>query len=378
MSFAMLFGLQAFSRTVLLTVVPVEALARIGSAEGVSVFYFCVSLASMACSLMIPLLIHAIRRRHTITLATVAIALAGVLFQQEGIVWFAVAMWLQVLGFVAWDITINLYVLDRIPRKAVGRFEPVRVLFAGAGFVVGPLLGVVLRTELGYHAPFVLLVASVTLLYIVFIWFRLSDSTVIQTARRPPPNPLRFFPHYFRQPRLRLAYMLAVARSGWWSMYFVYAPIYCVQAELGEVLGGLLVSAGSGAMLLVPLWGALARRIGIRRLLVIFYAATGIVSFAAASVMGSPWMGFGLLLCAAIVASVIDGAGNMLFLRAVHPHERAEMTSVFVTFRDCAQTVPPGIFSLILRVFPLPAVFVAGGLAMLAMAHLARHIPRRY
>ncbi len=94
--------------------------------------------------------------------------------------------------------------------------------------------------------------------------------------------------------------------------------------------------------------------------------------------MGSPWMGFGLLLCAAIVASIIDGAGNMLFLRAVHPHERAEMTSVFVTFRDCAQTVPPGIFSLILRVFPLPAVFVAGGLAMLAMARLARHIPKRY
>jgi hypothetical protein len=35
MTFASLFGLQAFCRTLLLTVIPVEALARIGDAQGV-------------------------------------------------------------------------------------------------------------------------------------------------------------------------------------------------------------------------------------------------------------------------------------------------------------------------------------------------------
>lgn len=34
MTFASLFGLQAFCRTILLTVIPVEALARLGDAQG--------------------------------------------------------------------------------------------------------------------------------------------------------------------------------------------------------------------------------------------------------------------------------------------------------------------------------------------------------
>jgi hypothetical protein len=68
----------------------------------------------------------------------------------------------------------------------------------------------------------------------------------------------------------------------------------------------------------------------------------------------------------------------MLFLRAVHPYERAEMTSVFATFRDTSQIGPPGIFSLLLMTFALPAVFVAGGLGMLVMAWYARYVPRQY
>ena len=37
----------------------------------------------------------------------------------------------------------------------------------------------------------------------------------------------------------------------------------------------------------------------------------------------------------------------------------------------------PGIFSLVLQVFALPAVFVTSALMMLALARYARYIPRR-
>ena len=73
----------------------------------------------------------------------------------------------------------------------------------------------------------------------------------------------------------------------------------------------------------------------------------------------------------------IDGAGNLLFLRAVHAHERSEMTTVFISYRDVAQLGPPIVFSALLSVFALPSVFVASGAMMLGSAMLARHIPRR-
>ena len=53
------------------------------------------------------------------------------------------------------------------------------------------------------------------------------------------------------------------------------------------------------------------------------------------------------------------------------------MTAVFITYRDVAQLVPPAVFAVLLTVFKLQAVFIAGGLMMLALAGLARYIPRR-
>jgi len=84
------------------------------------------------------------------------------------------------------------------------------------------------------------------------------------------------------------------------------------------------------------------------------------------------------LLCfAAFSATVIDGAGNVPFLRAVHPYERAAMTSVFMTFRHVGSLLIPGVLAVVLWLLPLPFVFVAGGLMTLAMAALSRYLPRR-
>jgi hypothetical protein len=43
-----------------------------------------------------------------------------------------------------------------------------------------------------------------------------------------------------------------------------------------------------------------------------------------------------------------------------------------------AQLMPPGIFSVVLRFFELPAVFATTALGMLGMAALARYLPRRF
>ena len=37
--------------------------------------------------------------------------------------------------------------------------------------------------------------------------------------------------------------------------------------------------------------------------------------------------------------------------------------TVYSTYRDCAELLPPGLFALLLRAFELPVVFLVGGLA---------------
>ena len=130
-----------------------------------------------------------------------------------------------------------------------------------------------------------------------------------------------------------------------------------------------LVAAACVSLLLWPLAGATAAagrspRFALSRDEDLFWPeVSGVTRWVAAA--------------ATVVVAAIDGAGNTLFLRAVRPLERAEMTAVFMTYRDAAQLSVPGLCALMLLVAPLPAVFLVSGLATGALALLARFIPRR-
>ena len=74
-----------------------------------------------------------------------------------------------------------------------------------------------------------------------------------------------------------------------------------------------------------------------------------------------------------VVRCTVERLTKVLGLRGVIRGGRAIVT----TRPDASAVVPPGIFALVLKVFELPAVFVVTGASMLALARLARYIPRR-
>ena len=139
------------------------------------------------------------------------------------------------------------------------------------------------------------------------------------------------------------------------------------------------MSLGLAPMLLVRVWGRIGQAIGIRNLLAIGYGLTGIASLAAAAAAaaGVPLLCMALMCLAAFSATMIDGAGNVPFLRAVHHYERAAMTSVFMTFRQVGSLLIPGVLAVVLWVLPLWGVFAVGGLMTLGMAALSRYLPQR-
>lgn len=374
-TFVILFSLIGFARSLLITVIPLRAHEFLGGAQQVSVLFFAVSIAGLSVSFAIPSLVHRIGRRHVFSTGVTLAVAAAALMSVGTAGWFIAGMVCNVLSVAALEIALNLYIMDHIPRRELGAFEPMRVFYAAGVWTLGPWLGVWLHANAGPQAPFALVafVSVGTIVY--FFYLRLIDHPAVKRARKPHPNPVAFLRRFFTQPRLRLAWGLAIGRSAWWSMYFIYAPIHVVNSGLSEVWAGAIVSLGTASFFLVPLWSRVGRRWGLRRLLIGGYLATGLISMSVALAAGA--IGVAVLILAAAAAGTIDAAGNVPFLRAVHPHERPEMTTVYNSFRGVSQTVPPGIFAILLKVFELPAVFVAGGAAMAGLAWLSRYLPRR-
>lgn len=374
---ASLFALDSLSRALLVTVVPLQAVALLGGAQPVSVLYFAVGAVGLCGSFAVPWLVHHIPRRFVLTIGSLSMSAAIAAMSMQSVPGIVVGLCLQALASACIEVSLNLYMMDHVPRREFNRFEPLRIFMAGGVWMVAPALGVYLAAALAGWAPFAVAAAAALTLLGYFWFLRLTDPATMPPASSSPPNPLRYLPRFVSQPRLRLAWTLAMGRNAWWAMFQIYTPIYAVAVGFDEVAAGLIVSAGFASILLVTVWGWFGRRYGLRYLLITGYLTAGIATFAVAFLAEAPWLGVALLIGAAIGGSIIDGGGNVLFLRAVHPHERPQMTTVYITYRYVSQMAPPGVFALILKLFSLSAVFAVSGATTAAMAALTRYIPKR-
>ena len=370
-----LFVLSTFPRALLISLLPVVALRMLGTPEAVSIFYTLVSAAGIAASICIPTLGRTFGASGLVLLGAISMMACGALFLVGTLPWFVVGMILYLFGYAAMEIGLTLFVLKVVKRDELTFFEPRRVIFMVASYASGPWLGLTLATHVADWVPFALCTATaaITLLVVPLIGLNRIDAA-------PPPkssNPLRYIRRFFSQPRLRHAWGLTLGRAAWWTMFFIYTPIYAVTYGLGEVVGGAIVSAGVAIVWTVPLWARLGRRIGLRKMLSWSFFAVGLVMMSMGLTAEVAWLGAATLIFAAIVVTPLDAGGNIPFLRAVRARERAEMTGVFATYRDTAQLLPPAVFSGVLQVFALPAVFVTSGISMLGFALLARFLPRR-
>jgi MFS family permease len=351
----------------------------LGAAQLVSIVYFLVGLLGLAANLTVPLILHLLRRRWVLTIGALAQIASTLLFAWGTKVSLVAGLAVQVVAMAMLDVVINLYLLDHIPRRGLNHFEPRRLLFAGTAFALGPWVGVYLHRNVGTNLTYVIAALS-TLTLLTYFWtLRLTDNPSLQAGVAPPPSPLRFVSRFIAQPRLVLSWLLALGRNGWWVMNFIYTPIFVTSAGYRPEIGGALVSLGLAPMLLVRVYGRIGREIGIRNLLCFGYGLTGVCSIAAAiaAAAGAPLLCMALMWLAAFSATIIDGAGNVPFLRAVHHYERAEMTSVFMTFRQVGSIVVPGILAIVLWLLPLWGVFAVGGLIAVGMAGLSRYLPKR-
>ncbi len=353
------------------------ALERFGSAQGVSIFFFVLGILGVGMSLAVPWLVRRLSRRGTFWLGVVA-GVAGMLLFIHNEFWtFCAGMALHLFAASCIDVTLNLYWMEHVRRQDFGRVEPVRMFFLAFSWSVGPFLGVYLRNTIDPAAPFLVGAVVVLLLGGFFLYRQFSENPTTGGKHAPVTNPVRYLPRFFSQPRMALVYLLSAMRSGWWTMYFIYVPIFCVTMGLGETMGGVLVSLAVSFVMTTPLLRGTIQRYGIRRVLLVGYAGAGSVTIGIGALIGIPNLAVALILMAALFAVLCDSVGNTLFYRAVRFWERSAMATVFMSYRPISALAFPGVYSGVLAIFPLPAVFIFTGVGMLATSLMTRFIPAR-
>ena len=370
-TFAILYTLESLATASTTSVIPIQAYDLLKSKQAVSLLYTLVAIFGLVSILCVPLALGRLPRRGTYTVGVLAILVSTACLATGTLPGQMLGMVARVVGLGTLSTTLNLYVMANVRRNGFVHAESLRLAWSTVAWICGPTLGVFLYTRFGLAAAYGTSAVFAVILLATFWSFRLSDGEAFTKGPRRPANPLTSIRRYAFQPRLRLAWVIAVCRSCFWKTFFVYAPILMIATGQGKLAGGLLVSAGNSTLAGALLWNGLNKKVGTRRLMALAFSIEGLMLLVSGYTgEQAPLMTGGLLLVAAFFCVATDSLAASVFMRAVHPYERAQMSSVYRTFPFVADLAAPLAYSIILLFFNLGGVFATLGVIMLCCGAL--------
>jgi MFS transporter, ACDE family, multidrug resistance protein len=363
-NFALLAGLDASVRGMLIATMPLVVYDAMGDAQSASIVFFASGIVALVWGLMVPWATRLIPRRWAYT-AGVLLYLIGMTLGAIGTRWSVpLALMSNAMATVTIFVCLNAYVLDYVDRASLGRSQSVQMAYAATAWTLGPMSGVWL-----YHkwppAPFLVAGGFALVLLVTFWVLRLGNGKQITRAKRPAVNPWAYLGRFFSQPRLIAGWSFAVMRScGWW-VYVIYLPIFCIEAGLGDKVSGIALSTTNALLFAAPALNRLGRRLSVRGSVRVAFAACGLLFCAAALLSFLPWVTVALIMAASIFLVMLDVVGGLPFLMSVKPSERTEMSAVYSSFRDVSGILTPGAAWLVLWIVPLLGIFLAAGTGLL-------------
>lgn len=377
-TFASLYTVESFARAMVSSVIPIQAYEILRSEQTVSILYTVVSLLGLSATLFMPMLIHRFARRWVYTAGACLLAIGSLFFITHTLAGQALGMLCRVMGASALSITLNLYIMDHIRKTDFMRSESLRMAWSMVAWTGGPTLGIFLYTHFGVYAAHGAVAVFAMLLLALFWFYRLSDNPMIAPGKSRAINPFANIGRFIAQPRLRLAWIIAFGRSCFWTTFFVYGPLFMVITGQGELAGGLLVSAGNGLLFMAIFWGKAGRRFGARRTITFAFLAMSAMLLSAGLVGETvPLLTGAFLLGGAFFTIALDALGSTVFMRAVHPYERAQMAAVYRTYLDFSELTPPMVYSVVLIFFGLGSVFATLGMLTAVCGIVAwRYLPK--
>jgi len=374
-TFAVLSAIEGLSRASLAAVIPLLAFDILGNARDVSALFTAVGWVALATSFALPWLVRRFRVRRIYALGGALLVVAPLLYWTSTIPGWAAGQMMRVFALACVNIGLSLYIMAYIPKRQLGRSEPLRTFCAAFAWSIGPWLGVMLATSFAPAVAY-LFSAGCAVLFLVYMLNLPLGDPLAGGSTSKATTPWRNIQRFLAQPRLILAWLLNFGREFWWVTFFIYGPIYMVQAGESQQTGALILSCGTAFLFVTPLMGWIGRRVGLRRFFMACFAVSASATLAIAFVFDNHWLGAALLLVGALCGVSLDAVGHIPFLRAVRARERPEMTMVFGTYKDMASMIPTALFTVLLSFLPLSAVFAATGIVLCGSVLLARFIPR--
>jgi len=253
---------------------------------------------------------------------------------------------LSVFRVNAFDITFR----DNTPDKDLNKQEGLYYTLMNLGWLVGPLIAGFFLVELGIASVFT--VGSIFILVALGVFIFINLKRVKKKILVPDTNFFKNIWEFFRNKDLPLTFLMSVGLYAWWSIIYIYVPLFIVHKGFSEAYIGIFFAVIVIPMLLLeyPI-GKLSQRFGFKLFFSLGYL--GLIAICAALfIFRDVYVQVGLLIAAGFFTACIEPLADAFFFKRVSSVEEEKYYPVYASATFMGEFVAKTSIACILLFLP--------------------------
>ena len=236
---------------------------------------------------------------------------------------------------------------------------------------IAPVVAGFIASKFGIKSVFLFATGIFLINSILFRIFNIKDN---RKNKRIDKNSLKQFFNYFKNKKRIHAYFLGGGINLWWSLIYIYIPIYIYTLGLGEKIIGYFLGAVVIPLILSEYYfGKLAGKKGFKK---IFFTGYIILSLSAFIVFFIPNIYFilGILVVAGLGIAMLESTTDAYFFDVISEKERDRFYGLYNTTIELNSFLGSALPAVILLFFPFKTIFLFFGGTMLILSLMSLKI----
>lgn len=258
--------------------------------------------------------------------------------------------------------SFGLMVKDKSPKNILSRNEGLMYTFGNLAWVIGPLIAGYIVSSSGTSTLFIISSIFVFLALGIVILTKTKDDEKLKKA---DSNIFINVKEFFKDKHRVIAYIIGSGPSFWWSLIYLFIPLYIINNNLPELwIGYFLFAIPLPLMTLEYKFSRLAEKKGFKLFFKLGFLLAAVASLICFFI-SSPYIVLSILVLASIGLAMLEPTTETYFFKATNKKTEERFYGPFNTRIEIGGLLGKFIPSLLILILPFNSVFLIFGIAML-------------
>lgn len=304
-------------------------------------------------------------------LTTILIAIGYIFYYLIGDVYLFVLLIVIIVIFNVLNLTSRGLIVEHLSdKKHLARDEGLVFSSMNLAWTLGPLIVGFLLGHIGER--FIFLIAALIMI-IAALFFKKSKINYSGINKTTHKNFVKNFISFFKDKERFKVYTLNAGVTFWWSLIFIYAPLFIIKYFDDSAVGYFLFFAMLPLVLTEYYSGKKASEIGYKKIFLIGYIIVGVLAISCFFI-GNIYFVLAALCLAGFGIGMTEATTESYFFDILKKGEDQRYYAPYNTGIDAGHLAGQFIPALILLVLPFKTIFLFFGIVMLSLAVLSTRI----